>query len=355
MTSSSSRIFRTYETKPPTFLTRLWKGMSGLNLTKESSNDKSKNDQEDAHEYRTSSLFSPISKMTFTSHDVVMEGYLTKMGNPLSSKRVVFSTKNPVYCILRTDTFTLSYYKRPYELIWVGELPLSSSDILYSSEEDFAKKVWTFEIIQNKNVRTKWKTTDARSYHAWMDAIQSVLNHLKEKGTEVGEKTEDNQEEDHLETKYKVLPLISSSPQKQYRTFTAHGQSFILDSKYTMGLGIGIGAYGAVVSGTIVATREEVAIKKISEIFDDLVDAKRILREIRLLGHFHHPNITKLVDVPAPPSPESFNDIYIITDLMETDLHQVIYSMQPMSVRCFLSFFFFENYLNFFEFLGGSY
>ena len=35
----------------------------------------------------------------------------------------------------------------------------------------------------------------------------------------------------------------------------------------------------------------QVAIKKIPKAFDDLVDAKRILREIKLLRHFKHENV----------------------------------------------------------------
>jgi mitogen-activated protein kinase 1/3 len=33
-----------------------------------------------------------------------------------------------------------------------------------------------------------------------------------------------------------------------------------------------------------------------------------------------------LIDVPKPEAKTGFNDNYIITDLMETDLHRVIYS-----------------------------
>jgi len=69
-----------------------------------------------------------------------------------------------------------------------------------------------------------------------------------------------------------------------------------------------------------------VAIKKISNAFDDLVDAKRIVREIKLLKFFDHENIISLLDVQRPDNRKDFNEIYIITDLMETDLHRVVYS-----------------------------
>ena len=41
---------------------------------------------------------------------------------------------------------------------------------------------------------------------------------------------------------------------------------------------------------------------------------------------FDHENIIGLVDVQKPPAPTGYEDIYIVTDLMETDMHRVIYS-----------------------------
>ena len=38
-------------------------------------------------------------------------------------------------------------------------------------------------------------------------------------------------------------------------------------------------------------TGRKVAIKKIPDAFEDLIDAKRILREIKLLRHFNHDNV----------------------------------------------------------------
>ncbi|KAG3053906.1 Mitogen-activated protein kinase 4 [Phytophthora cactorum] len=118
----------------------------------------------------------------------------------------------------------------------------------------------------------------------------------------------------------------------QTHSFNANGQVFTLDTRYQLVKPIGNGAYGAVIAvKDVVNGGDNLAVKKITNIFEDLVDAKRILREVRLLGHFSHKNITRLHDLSPPPSRKQFDDMYIITELMETDLHQVIYSMQPMS------------------------
>jgi serine/threonine protein kinase len=49
-----------------------------------------------------------------------------------------------------------------------------------------------------------------------------------------------------------------------------------------------------VVSAVDRNTGARVAIKKCPNVFEDALDAKRIAREIRLLRHFHHPNIVKV-------------------------------------------------------------
>jgi len=93
---------------------------------------------------------------------------------------------------------------------------------------------------------------------------------------------------------------------------------------------VGSGAYGTVASFKDTTTGEKVAVKKITDAFHDLVDGKRILREVRLLRYFKHDNIISILDMYPPDHPD-FDDIYIVTDLMESDLHKVIYSKQVLN------------------------
>lgn len=116
------------------------------------------------------------------------------------------------------------------------------------------------------------------------------------------------------------------------------GTTFVVQEKYEYIKQIGHGAYGVVCSALDHSIKAKVAIKKVPKAFEDLIDAKRIVREIKLLSKyfslinlaylefFDHENIIGLVDVQKPPAPTGYEDIYIITDLMETDMHRVIYS-----------------------------
>lgn len=70
-------------------------------------------------------------------------------------------------------------------------------------------------------------------------------------------------------------------------------------------------------------TGSKVAIKKINNVFDHVSDATRILREIKLLRLLRHPDIVEVRHIMLPPSPRDFKDIYVVFELMETDLHQV--------------------------------
>eukprot|EP00479_Gromia_sphaerica_P013280 TRINITY_DN733_c0_g1_i4.p1 TRINITY_DN733_c0_g1~~TRINITY_DN733_c0_g1_i4.p1 ORF type:complete len:367 (+),score=83.84 TRINITY_DN733_c0_g1_i4:98-1198(+) len=73
------------------------------------------------------------------------------------------------------------------------------------------------------------------------------------------------------------------------------------------------------------------AIKKITNAFDDVIDAKRILREIKLLAHFDHENIISLLDLIPPITKDHFEDVYMVLGYMETDLHKIIYSKNELT------------------------
>lgn len=64
---------------------------------------------------------------------------------------------------------------------------------------------------------------------------------------------------------------------------TVSGTEFVVSSRYKLGKVIGTGAYGVVVAAEDTLTGTRVAIKKVPHWLNDLVDAKRVLREVKLL------------------------------------------------------------------------
>ncbi|GMH11982.1 hypothetical protein Nepgr_013823 [Nepenthes gracilis] len=118
----------------------------------------------------------------------------------------------------------------------------------------------------------------------------------------------------------------------RYRKYNILGNMFEVSSKYVPPIRpVGSGAYGIVCCARNSETNEDVAIKKISNSFSNKIDAKRTLREIKLLCHMDHDNIVKILDVIRPPEKGEFKDVYIVYELMDTDLHQIICSNQELT------------------------
>ncbi|KAJ4821536.1 Mitogen-activated protein kinase [Rhynchospora pubera] len=109
-----------------------------------------------------------------------------------------------------------------------------------------------------------------------------------------------------------------SSPEREF--FSGYTDT----NRYRIQEVVGKGSYGVVCSATDTQTGEKVAIKKIRDIFEHTSDASRILREIKLLRMLKHPDIVEIKHIMLPPSKKDFKDIYVVFELMDTDLHQVI-------------------------------
>jgi len=77
--------------------------------------------------------------------------------------------------------------------------------------------------------------------------------------------------------------------------------------------------------------KEPVAVKKIENAFEHLTFAKRTLRELRILRHLRHENLIDIRNVYLPGQRDSFEDIYVVSELMETDLASILKSQQPLS------------------------
>ncbi|KAM7467462.1 hypothetical protein LguiB_015024 [Lonicera macranthoides] len=102
--------------------------------------------------------------------------------------------------------------------------------------------------------------------------------------------------------------------------FTEYGEA----SLYEIQEVVGKGSYGVVAAAVDTHTGDRVAIKKINDVFEHVSDATRILREIKLLRLLKHPDIVEIKHIMLPPCRREFKDIYVVFELMESDLHQVI-------------------------------
>uniref|UniRef100_A0A8C4DGB3 mitogen-activated protein kinase n=1 Tax=Dicentrarchus labrax TaxID=13489 RepID=A0A8C4DGB3_DICLA len=85
---------------------------------------------------------------------------------------------------------------------------------------------------------------------------------------------------------------------------------------------IGYGAFGVVWSVTDPRDGKRVALKKMPNVFQNLVSCKRVFRELKMLCFFKHENVN---------TSALLDPLYVVTELMQSDLHKIIVSPQPLS------------------------
>jgi len=122
------------------------------------------------------------------------------------------------------------------------------------------------------------------------------------------------------------------------------GHVFHLGSRYSQPKTIGSGAYGQVISAYDALLQRKVAIKKIKLPTINAIEAKlfysRSLREICILTPLKHDNIVQVLDCYTPAnSAEQMREIYLVTNLMRLDLHQLIKmnNQRPLDKRIITS------------------
>jgi len=94
---------------------------------------------------------------------------------------------------------------------------------------------------------------------------------------------------------------------------------------------IGKGAYGFVCKATPTgpSDHEYVAIKKVERIFNNKTEARRMLRELRLLRKLSPcENIVGLLDILQPKDLKAFRELNIVLEFVETDLKHLLRSNQ---------------------------
>ena len=115
-------------------------------------------------------------------------------------------------------------------------------------------------------------------------------------------------------------------------TFTVDHDRYDLDTAKILGRG----SYGVVTTAIDKLQHGKIAIKRIRPFANDDWDARHTLREVRLMKALGpHPNVITLYDLSVN---ETKSELYMMMELMDCDLHQIIQSKQPLTEmhhKCF--------------------
>jgi len=101
-----------------------------------------------------------------------------------------------------------------------------------------------------------------------------------------------------------------------------HQDWHVPEDKYTVRQLIGTGSYGSVCEAMDLKNDRIVAIKKVNRLFEDLIDCKRILREISILSKLNYEGVVKLYDVCIPNIP-NYEEIYLVLEICDSDLKKL--------------------------------
>lgn len=130
--------------------------------------------------------------------------------------------------------------------------------------------------------------------------------------------------------------MHSQKPKQNEKVHYVASTTFTLDRNYDDLKAIGKGSYGVVCSAYSASMGEKVAIKKITPMSKQIHDAKHVLREIRLMRHMgKHENVITLYDLCLR---ETSDELYIVMELLDSDLHRILQSKQPLTENHFRHF-----------------
>mmetsp|Transcript_19808 Transcript_19808/g.40241 ORF Transcript_19808/g.40241 Transcript_19808/m.40241 type:complete len:491 (-) Transcript_19808:277-1749(-) len=233
-----------------------------------------------------------------------MEGYLLKKNRigVWSWRWVVLdrTTNPPTLCL-----YMKRMSRKPKETI-----PINASTSVSLVNQLSSRRHFTISTVSpDDGRRHRWSfcAGSKESLLVWREKLDSTVDAVS----------------DMLHQKAEVIDISSHD---------SFGLGSISGGKYHAIKQVGEGSYGSVISAYDKYGRTKVAVKTIHGVFDNLVDAKRIVREITALRCLNHDNVIRLVDLLVPPAPQNVNDIYIVTELMDQDLYSVIYHREKLSL-----------------------
>uniref|UniRef100_A0A2I2ZW81 Stress-activated protein kinase JNK n=3 Tax=Gorilla gorilla gorilla TaxID=9595 RepID=A0A2I2ZW81_GORGO len=119
--------------------------------------------------------------------------------------------------------------------------------------------------------------------------------------------------------------MSKSKVDNQFYSVEVGDSTFTVLKRYQNLKPIGSGAQGIVCAAYDAVLDRNVAIKKLSRPFQNQTHAKRAYRELVLMKCVNHKNIISLLNVFTPQKTlEDFQDVYLVMELMDANLCQVI-------------------------------
>lgn len=123
----------------------------------------------------------------------------------------------------------------------------------------------------------------------------------------------------------KFNPAFTINLGKMFYSVQIGDTIFTVINRYQNLHPIGSGAQGMVCAAVDTVTKQKVAIKKLSRPFQNVTHAKRAFRELKLMKITNHKNIIGLLNVFTPDKClEEFQDLYLVMELMDASLCQVV-------------------------------
>ncbi|VDN90098.1 unnamed protein product [Brugia pahangi] len=128
----------------------------------------------------------------------------------------------------------------------------------------------------------------------------------------------------YLESVYQASMASTSTASEFYNVDINDTRLCVLKRYQNLRI-IGSGAQGVVCAAHDTLRDEQVAIKKLSRPFQNVTHAKRAYREFKLMNLVNHKNIIGLLNAFTPQKTlDEFSDLYIVMELMDANLCQVI-------------------------------
>ena len=135
----------------------------------------------------------------------------------------------------------------------------------------------------------------------------------------------------------KALAILHKNFEKKIpiKEVEYNNEKLYIPKRYIPGEIIGSGAYGVILKAVDTQNNNQVvAIKKLKSI-SDIIDLKRVAREILIMKYCQHENIIPLFDViihlNKNPQLNKIADVYLVMEKMDSDLQKIIASKQELS------------------------